>query len=253
MTVYFLGTGAGFSDLHRTTTMLAFRTEGSVIVVDCGGDVVQRLQQARVPLEEIAAVIITHEHPDHVAGFPLMMQKLWLGGRRAALPVHGIGPALAQARKCFAAFDTTGWEGLPEIQWREFPHQPGAVVIDAAPWRVTAMPALHGVPNVALRVEQVPHGPVCGAVCVYSSDTGPSGEIARFAHGAHLLIHEATGAYPGHSTAADAAQIAAAAGVGALRLAHLPPAAVLGIEQMEAAREIFPFTSKAEELEAMEI
>ena len=67
-TLHLLGTGAALSDPHRTTTMLAFQGNGSVIVVDCGGDVVQRLMQAGVPLDQIEALIVTHEHADHAGG-----------------------------------------------------------------------------------------------------------------------------------------------------------------------------------------
>jgi ribonuclease Z len=246
--LHFLGTGSAVTDPHRTTTMLAFRHPGSIIVIDCGGDLVQRLKQSGLPLGEISALILTHEHPDHVAGFPLMMQKLWLAGRRDPLPVHGIAPALAQARKCFAAFDTSGWDGLPAIHWLEFPHSPGALVLDTPLWRVTATPSLHGVPSAALRIEHL-H---TGSLCVYSSDTAPSDEIARFAKGARLLIHEATGSNPGHSTAADAARIAATAGAAALYLVHLPPESQLDPAQIAAARQIFPQTLKAGELETID-
>lgn len=247
-TLHFLGTGSAATDPHRTTTMLAFEHPGSIVVVDCGGDLVQRLQASGLPLGQVSALILTHEHPDHVAGFPLMMQKLWLAGRRDSLPVHGIAPALAQARKCFGAFDTSGWEGLPEVRWLEFPHRAGAVVLDAAPWRITATPSLHGVPAAALRLEHLP----TGRVCVYSGDTEPSDEIAAFARGAHLLIHEATGSFPGHSTAGDAARIAASSGAGVLYLVHLPPESHLDSACLAAAREIFGPTFKAGELEKIE-
>jgi len=242
--LHFLGTGSACTDAWRTTTMLAFEHPGSVIVIDCGGDLVQRLQQALLPLDQISTLILTHEHPDHVAGFPLMMQKLWLGGRLDPLPVRGIAPALTQARKCFAAFDTSGWAGLPEVHWLEFPHAADTLVLEADPWRVTATPSLHGVPSVALRIEHLP----TGGVCVYSSDTALSTDIARFAHGADILIHEASGSFPGHSTAIDAARIAATARVGALHLVHLPPEAELDSTHLATARQIFANTFKAVEL-----
>jgi ribonuclease Z len=244
-TVHFLGTGSAVTDPYRTTTMLAFSTPGSAVIVDCGGDVVQRIQQAGIPLKEIAAIIITHEHPDHVSGFALMMQKLWLAGRRVPLPVHGIAPALAQARRCFDAFDTSGWDGLPEILWRELPHTPGADILEDIHWRITATPSLHGVPSIAVRVQHRD----TGAACVYSCDTAPSEAVAKFARGAQLLVHEATGSHPGHSTACDAAHIAAAAKVDALYLVHLPPEAELDETALAAARKIFPKTFKAAELE----
>ena len=246
--LHFLGTGSAVTDPHRTTTMLAFWDPGSMIVIDCGGDLVQRLQQAALPLDQISALILTHEHPDHVAGFPLMIQKLWLAGRRNPLPVRGIGPALTQARKCFDAFDSSGWEDLFPIHWLEFPHTPAALVLDDTVWRITSTPSLHGVPSVALRIEHLS----TGVAAVYSGDTAPSDSVARFASGATLLIHEATGSFSGHSTATDAAHIAAAAKANSLHLVHLPPESQLNSTQIAAARAIFPNTSKADELQSID-
>ena len=42
-TLHLLGTGAAYSDPTRTTTMLAFRQDRSCLMVDCGGDAIQRL------------------------------------------------------------------------------------------------------------------------------------------------------------------------------------------------------------------
>ena len=101
-TLYLLGTGAGLSDGSRTTNMLAFSDQQSSLVVDCGGDVVQRMQAANIDLATITALIITHEHPDHVSGFPLFMEKIWLAGRRHPIPVYGPEAALSQARRTAA-------------------------------------------------------------------------------------------------------------------------------------------------------
>jgi ribonuclease Z len=247
-TLHFLGTGSAVTDPHRTTTMLAVEASGSVLVIDCGGDVVQRMLGAGLLLEEVSAVIVTHEHPDHVAGFPLMVQKLWLSGRTAPLPVYGISQALDQARRCIDAFDTSGWEGLPPIEWNRVAHTADAPVMATSPWHITATPSLHGVPSIALRIE---HGP-SGAVFAYSSDTAPSEEIARFAKGAQVLVHEATGALPGHSSANDAARIAAEAGAGRLYLVHLPHESELNASHLATARGIFSHTFKANELEAVD-
>ena len=128
-TLHLLGTGAALSDPHRTTTMLAFADENSTLVVDCGGDVVQRLLAAGIDLTTIEALILTHEHIDHVGGFPLFMEKIWLAGRRTPIPVYGIEPALDQARRCFATFDTSRWKGLPDVHWISFPAEPDALVL----------------------------------------------------------------------------------------------------------------------------
>ena len=101
------------------------------------------------------------------------------------------------------------------------------------------------MPSIALRFEHR----TAGGACVYGGDTAPWDQIASFARGATILVHEATGDLPGHSTASGAAQVAAAAGVEILYLVHLPHESELGPAQLAAAREIFPQTFKADELE----
>ncbi len=217
--VHLLGTGAGVSGPERTTTMLAFESGGHVVVVDCGGDAIQRLMAAGVDPAGIEALIVTHEHPDHVAGFPLFMEKIWLLGRRRPLDVYGIRPALDQARRAWNAFRTDGWEGVPEIVEHEVAHEPGAHVLSNERWRITAAPGIHGVPVVGIRVED----PAGGGVCAYSCDTAQSPLITELARGADLLVHEATGTTQGgHTTYEQAAQVARDAGAGRLVLVHLP-------------------------------
>ncbi|HEX8682396.1 MAG TPA: MBL fold metallo-hydrolase [Ardenticatenaceae bacterium] len=240
-TLHLLGTGAALSDPHRTTTMLAFQGEGSVIVVDCGGDVVQRLMQAGVPLDQIEALIVTHEHADHAGGFPLFMEKIWLAGRRRPIPVYGIAPAISQARRAFESFDTSGWEGMPEIEWYEVALEEGAQVLESEQWRITAAPGTHSVPVIGLRVEDARGG----GVVAYSCDTEPSEAITRLSRDADILVHEATGGFGGHTTAEGAAHVAREAGAKRLVLVHLPPAESL---DMEAARRVFPDVEVGEEL-----
>jgi ribonuclease Z len=232
--LHLLGTGAAVSDPGRTTTMLAVQGDGGSVVVDCGGDVFQQLCRAGIGADDLDAMIVTHEHPDHVSGFPLFMEKIWLAGRRRPIPVHGIRAAIDQARRVFEAFDTSGWEGMPPIEWREVPLEPGAEVLRNARWRITATPGEHSVPVVALRIEDARGG----GVVAYSCDTEKSDAVAELARGADLLVHEASGDFPGHTTMEDAARVASAAGAERLVLVHLPPGVADG--DLEAAREIFP-------------
>ena len=234
--LHLLGTGAALSDASRTTTMLAFEHQGHTLVVDCGGDVVQRLLIAGVDLDSIEAMIVTHEHADHVGGFPLFMEKIWLAGRRRPIPVYGIEAAIGQARRAWEAFDTRDWKGVPGIEWRRFAHEAGAEVLSNGRWRVTAAPGIHPVPVVGLRVE------ADGGTVAYSCDTDRSETIAELARGADILVHEAMrqrleGV---HTSYADAARVAQEAGARRLVLVHLPP----GVSEADLAeaRSIFADT-----------
>lgn len=245
--LYLLGTGAAISEPHRTTTMLAFQDGDDTVVVDCGGDVVQRLMESGIDLDTITALIITHEHPDHVSGFPLFMEKIWLAGRRDPLAIYGIKPALDQARRCFATFNTSGWEGMPEILWNEVAHEENASVLENDVWSIRAAPGTHSVPVVGLRVTYRS----TGSVVAYSCDTEPSDVIGRLATGAQWLVHEASGAGPGHSSAVQAAHIARKADVERLLLVHLPPDATK--DDLAEARSVFEATEHGYELGRYEI
>lgn len=213
--------------------MVAFESERSNIVVDCGGDVVQRLLVGGVELDHIEALILTHEHPDHVSGFPLFMERIWLAERRRPIPVYGPEPALQQAGRIFEAFDTSGWKGMPEIEWHTVALEEGAAVLENEQWRITAAPGEHSVPVMGIRVEDVRGG----GVVVYSADTERSAAITRLARGADILVHEASGGFSGHTSVGQAAQIAAEAKAGRLLLVHLPPE--VSDRELQEARRSF--------------
>ena len=250
-TLHLLGTGAAVSDPHRTTTMLSVddedRSEPSTLLVDCGADVLQRHLMASGTFDDVAGLIITHAHPDHVSGFPLFMEKIWLAGRDRPIPVCGIERAIDQAKMAFDAFSaiTSGWDDMPDIDWRVVEHERDAVVWDEAPWSVTAAPVEHGdMPNVGLRFEHTP----TGQVAAYSCDTGPSDSVAHLGRNADVLVHEANGDYPGHSSATEAAEIASRAAAERLLLVHLPPGDKS--DAVSDAQDIFSATELGEELGA---
>jgi ribonuclease Z len=250
MRLFLLGTGASVSDPHRTVTMLAVQAEKangdlSTVLIDCGGDAIQRLLACGIDLDTLDHVVVTHEHADHTSGFTLLVQKLWLSGRRRPIPVYGIEAALAQARRVWEAFDTDSWkdQGLPDLDWNRFDHEVGAEVLADDTWRITAAPADHPVPTVGLHIEHVPSS----RTLAYSCDTAPHEPIVDLARGVDLLVHEANGAIPGvHSSAEEAAQVAAKAGVHRLVLVHLPPGCT--DDDLEDARSWFTATEFGEEL-----
>lgn len=226
--------------------MLAVSTGRESILVDCGGDVLQRAMQAGIEVHSISGVIITHEHPDHVGGWPLLVEKLWLHGRTAPIHVYGPADALRQAQTIFGSFDTSRWEGVPEIVWHPVALEEKTEFLHVGSLRFVASPGDHGVKVIGIRIDNTETG---ASVC-YSADTRPSQSIARLAHRCDLLIHEASGDSPVHSTARDAAEIAAASGSRRLVLVHLPPG--MTDDDLAGARALFADTSLGEELAAYE-
>jgi len=234
-TLHLLGTGAAASDGRRTTTMLAVETATDLVLVDCGGDAAQRLAAHGLDPTALTAVIVTHEHADHVAGFPLLLERLWLGGRSAPVDVYGIEPALAQARRVHDTFDVSAWPGYPERRYHTVGIQAGSAVLATPGLRVTAAPGTHSVPCVGLRFEDLDGG----GLLAYSGDTAFSPTIVALARGAQLLVHEATDEPPMHSRPEEAARAAVEAGADALVLVHLPPGFDEG-DGLARARTVFP-------------
>ncbi len=214
-----LGTGASLSDGSREPTMLAVRGAATTVLIDCGANPVRQLQRLSVPLDSIDRLILTHSHPDHTSGFPLLMEMLWLAGRRRPLPVHGPADTLDLARQVFDQWDTSGWAGLFDWVPQPVALTPDQPVAWTDEFEITASPGVHSVPVMGLRIRDLRGG----GTLAYSADGEPSPGVRGLAQGVDMLVHEATGPHFGHSTAEGAAQLAREAGARRLVLVHLAP------------------------------
>ncbi|MEM0456456.1 MAG: ribonuclease Z [Nitrososphaerota archaeon] len=101
-----------------------------------------------------------------------------------------------------------------------------------------------------------------GRVVVYTGDTRPTKKIVEFSKNADVLIHDATFSHEllerakaeGHSTAREAAEVAAAAGVKRLYLFHISPRYDDEPEQLlSEAKSIFPQTYLSEDLMKLDV
>ncbi len=242
-TLHFLGTGSVVSDPHRTTTMLALDNSHELVLIDCGGDAVQRMKAGGIDPLRLKHMIITHEHPDHCAGFPLLMEKLWVEGVRGEFHVHGIAEAIDQVRRVHESFNIADWPDFPEIIWHTVDSRPGSAVLHTDGWEVTAARCVHPVPCIGLRVTDRE----TGSVLYYSADTEPNADQTEAAAGANVIIHEATGSFAGHASATQAARLAAQVQTRQLVLVHVPPAGAARDADLAAAKELFENTAIAEE------
>jgi ribonuclease Z len=230
-----LGTGAALTDGSREPTMLALRGASGTVLIDCGSNPLRRLQQLGVPLASVQRLILTHSHPDHLAGLPLLIEMLWLGGRHEPLPIHGPDDALAVAQRVWTQWDTSSWKGLFELQWHTVPLAVHAPIAHTDDFALTAAPGVHSVPVIGVRARDLRGG----GTLAYSADGEPSGGIKALAEGADVLVHEANGPFKGHSLAKAAAELAQAAGARRLVLVHLSPQRPEFAEEFAAAQAVF--------------
>jgi ribonuclease Z len=231
-----LGTAASVPDAEHDTVGLALRGPGWVVLIDCGGSPLHKLARFGVEMEHIRAVILTHRHADHLYGFPMLVQGLWLGGREDPLPVYGPVETLNVARSLLELFTLDEREDMFILEWHSIPLREGRLVLEVEGVEITSAPVAHRhVQTVALRFEDT----TIGRSAAYSADTEPCPALIRLAAGADLLIHEATGDHIGHSSPAQAAEVAREAGVGRLVLIHYPVQGV-HLEAWRQAAAEFP-------------
>lgn len=241
--VAFLGTSAALTSATRDNTSLVFEAGGVAILADCGGAAVHRLQRLGVDLRALTHVVVTHVHVDHSYGLPSLVRQLMLQGRRTPLAVVCRPEHEEPLRTLLTTFRV--WERADGFPLRLAPIDlaVGATAFTTGPLCVSTAPNDHGpMPNFAMRVDAEGDGAV-----VYSSDTQPSDNVVALARGARTLVHEATflerdrpAGHAAHSSAAEAGQIAARAGVERLILVHVGAAYHDDVEVLAAeARKHF--------------
>ena len=210
-----MGWAGSFPSAASPASCYLIEADGFRLVLDLGNGAFGALQRYTA-LTDIDAVCLSHLHADHCIDMISysVFQNYHPGGQRPPVPVYGpagtaerLGQALgSHSMGIEQAFDVTTLT-------------PGTVEI--GPLSITTGRMRHPVETFGFRVE---HG---GQVLAYSADTAPCEELVTLAHGADVLLAEASftdgpDLPPDlHLTAREAAEHAAAAGVGELVLTHL--------------------------------
>lgn len=85
----FLGTCSGVPTLTRNISGLAIRNSKNKdwILVDAGEGTQQRIQQAKLSLQSLVAICITHVHGDHCYGLVGLLASAGMNARTAALTI----------------------------------------------------------------------------------------------------------------------------------------------------------------------
>lgn len=287
----FAGTAGSVPSARRGLPALLLRHGGERILVDCGEGTQRQLIRSS-GLVELTDVFITHLHLDHWLGLPGLLKSLDLRDRERPLAIHGppgLGEVMATMRKVYGrlgfAVDVVELEAGGSVRRGTLDIQPvnvrhrglayGYVFSeDERPGRFDDALALRlgvqfgpdfgrlqrGETVNGVAPEQVIGATRPGRKLVISGDTAPCETLAIAAHEADLLIHEATfaedererAAQTGHSTAAQAAQIAHDADVGMLALTHVS-ARYGGRELRDQAREVFPDTELPRDFDTIEV
>jgi ribonuclease Z len=202
---------------HENTHLLVVEGEHHILI-DCASNPIQHLRQARVEFDEISDMILTHFHPDHVSGAPLLLMDMWLLDRKLPLNIYGLKHTIDRMEVMMELFEWKRWPGFFPVLFHRIPEEEFSLVLDFPDLKLFASPVKHLIPTIGLRVE-FPHE---NKVVAYSCDTEPCPQVVRLAESADILIHEAAGPSLGHSSPAQAAEVAQRANARSLYLIHYP-------------------------------
>jgi len=291
LSLFFAGTAGSVPTARRGLPAIVLRAGGDRILFDCGEGTQQQLLRS-IGLPDIDAIFITHFHLDHWLGLIGMLKTFDLRARERPLAIHG-PPGL---RALFGALrpilGRTGYpvtlvelEPYAEVRFGGYVISPFPVrhrveaygyafVEDDRPGRFDADAARRlgvaegpdfgrlqrGETINGVTPEQVVGEPRPGRRIVLSGDTAPCQAVEVLAHGADVLVHEATflsderdrARETGHSTAAQAAELARDAGVRLLALTHLSTR-YFARDVRDEARAIFPETVVPRDFDAIDV
>jgi ribonuclease Z len=280
--VVFLGTAGSAPTAARGLPATLIRRGGEKLLFDCGEGTQRQLLRSEIGLADVDALFVTHAHADHFLGIPGMLKTFDLRGREAPLAIYGppwLDPLFDLLR------GLVGRTGFPvtygHVEPNEVLERDGygiaafkvlhrvaavgyALVEDDRPGRFDEAAArelgvrpgpdfgrlqrgepVEGAGGTTVRPEQVLGETRRGRRVVLTGDTAPCDMTRHVAHGADLLVHEATFAdeeadrarVTKHSTARQAAMLAADAEVELLALTHLSPRHPAGLLRDEAREE----------------
>jgi len=231
-----LGSANAIPDEMHENTHMALVGNERVILIDCVSNPVLRLPQVGIAFDRVTDIILTHFHPDHVSGVPLLLMDMWLLGRKLPLTIHGLAYTLDRMEKLMDFYDWASWPKFFPVTFHRMPEEEMAPLLTCDEFRICSSPVHHLVPTIGLRVEFTQ----AHKTMAYSCDTEPCQEVVRMAAGADVLIHEASGATLGHTSAAQAGEIARQAEVGSLYLIHYPTRKIDPETLVTEARGAFP-------------
>jgi ribonuclease Z len=293
--VMFIGTAASAPTSGRGLPATLVRRGGDQLLFDCGEGTQRQLLRS-IGLTDLEEIFLTHYHADHILGLPGMLKTFGLRGRETPLTIYGPPGLRALFEALRPVIGGTGYEvRLVELEPNaplerdgylvapfEVDHRVrayGYVLVEAdRPGRFDEERArelgvapgpdfgrLQGGEAVSVNGREVLPEQVLGETrrgrkVVLTGDTAPADATRAIAHGADLLVHEATfteeeaerAGETGHSTARGAAELAAAAAVAMLALTHISPR--YPAEELRAeAREVFEPTIVPRDFDRVEI
>lgn len=233
----FLGTGAPPVSLRRAGPAHLVEAGGTSVLIDCGSGVSQRLVAAGHAGARIDALIVTHEHSDHLVDFYQLVVSSWHQGRAKPWRVLAPAPALANMRGQYEAFAR---ERALRIAFEKRPDATGLEVVFEE-LHEGPIAGLGGLEVKAFLVDHHPVEPAFGIKLaagktriVFSGDTRLTPSLEQAAQGCDLLVCEVFV----DSQMPVVAGVRSAETVASVQSYHMTPAVVAGLASRSGAKAL---------------
>jgi ribonuclease Z len=228
--IVFLGT-CGNQTATAEAVAFVVMSDNDNLLIDAGPGVVRQIYASGLQPSDINAVLLTHAHADHVAGFAYFVWSRFydsLGGAepkdlRVLAPEHmitGLKSMLEFSYNPVSFPFVIQWEGLSSS---------GPDCRSTNGFQVTTTPVDHTVITLGSRIDLED-----GTSVAYSADTLYASNFVELARDVPVLIHEAfvtsqqadLSQRTKHATAAEAGRVARECGASRLYMVHyFPPLA----------------------------
>jgi ribonuclease BN (tRNA processing enzyme) len=178
MRLTFLGTGSAMPTGERMQTGLLVESEAAdPLLVDCGSGSLHRLAATETGYEGVEHVLLTHHHLDHVADLLPLLKAKWLAGSET-LTVAGPPGTEELVDGLLDVHDYM--QDRLDLRVREV----GVGEFSFAGYDVAAHETVHSMYCLAYRFE------ADGATLTFSGDSEATDELAAFADGSDVLVHD---------------------------------------------------------------
>jgi ribonuclease Z len=193
--VTLLGTGAPGPSIERFGPSTLVEVGNQKLLFDVGRGATIRLNQVGIPLRDLTAIFVTHLHSDHVNGLSDLWLTGWVAGGARKTPFRVLGPL--GTREMMSYLEKAHQADI-RSRMAEVPLPASGIAVDATD---VSEGVVHDREGVRVTVFDVDHGEAIkpalgyrvdyrGRSVVMSGDTRPSTNLAKYAKGATVVIHE---------------------------------------------------------------
>jgi ribonuclease BN (tRNA processing enzyme) len=190
--VTLLGTGTPNADPDRSGPSVAVIVDDTPYIFDCGPGVVRQAAAAKIKMQKLTRLFITHLHSDHTAGYPDIIFTPWVLERVTPLTVYGppgIKDMTEHILKAYAADINERVHGLEPANTSGYTvhaHEieSGTVYTDSRVC-IEAFPVNHGMLEAFAFKVETPDKTI-----VISGDTAPTERMVKESQDCDILIHE---------------------------------------------------------------